>query len=150
DETFAFINAYLSRMGPAIRSCNGFIDKYMGDGIMALFKHADDALRAGLAILAELDAFNADRRAAGRPAIAVGIGINSGSLMLGTIGEEDRMDGTVLSDAVNLASRVENLTKDYRIALLISEHTWRQLDDPKAYDIRPIDVVVVRGKTEAV
>jgi class 3 adenylate cyclase len=137
-------------MGPAIRSHNGFIDKYIGDGIMALFEHADDALRAGLAILSELDAFNTDRRAAGRAPIAVGIGINSGSLMLGTIGEKDRMDGTVISDAVNLASRVESLTKDYRTPLLISEHTWRQLDDPKAYDIRPIDVVVVKGKTEAV
>jgi class 3 adenylate cyclase len=150
DETFAFINDYLSRMGPAIRSHGGFIDKYIGDGIMALFARADDALAAGLAILAALDAFNDDRRAAGRPPIAVGVGINSGSLMLGTIGEKDRMDGTVISDAVNLASRVETLTKHYRTPLLVSEHTWRRLEDPKAYDIRPIDVVVVKGKTQPV
>jgi class 3 adenylate cyclase len=70
--------------------------------------------------------------------------------MLGTIGERHRMDGTVISDAVNLAARVENLTKDYKLPLLISEYTWRQLADPKAYDIRQIDVVVVKGKTRPV
>jgi class 3 adenylate cyclase len=60
------------------------------------------------------------------------------------------MDGTVISDAVNLAARVESLTKDYKVPLMISEFTWRQLADPKAYDIRPIDVVVVKGKTRPV
>jgi class 3 adenylate cyclase len=150
DENFAFINVYLERMGPVIRDYNGFIDKYIGDAIMALFKTADDALRAGLAMLDTLDQFNVGRRAAGQPPIAIGIGINTGSLMLGTIGERHRMDGTVISDAVNLAARVESLTKDYKVPLLISEHTWRQLADPNAYDIRPIDVVVVKGKTRPV
>jgi class 3 adenylate cyclase len=150
DENFDFINAYLARMGPVIRDHNGFIDKYIGDAIMALFESADDALRAGLGMLAELDAFNAERHAAGRPPIAIGIGINSGSLMMGTIGERHRMDGTVISDAVNLASRVEDLTKTYHVNLLISQHTWDQLADPAAYDIRPVDVVVVKGKSRAV
>ncbi|MBV8193019.1 MAG: adenylate/guanylate cyclase domain-containing protein [Alphaproteobacteria bacterium] len=128
----------------------GFIDKYIGDAIMALFVCADDALRAGLAMLDTLDQFNAGRRAAGREPIAIGIGINSGSLMLGTIGERHRMDGTVISDAVNLASRVESLTKDYRKPLLISEFTRRALGDPAAYDIHPVDMVVVKGKTRPV
>lgn len=150
DETFAFINAYLERMGPVIRDHNGFIDKYIGDAIMALFTNADDALRAGLAMLDALDKFNAQRRATGQQPIAIGIGINTGSLMLGTIGERHRMDGTVISDAVNLAARVESLTKDYKVPLLIAESTWRQLRDPKAHDIRPIDVVVVKGKTRPV
>ena len=70
--------------------------------------------------------------------------------MLGTIGEKDRMDGTVISDAVNLASRIESLTKTYRISLLISDNTYSQLSDPKVYDIRPIDVVLVKGKTQPV
>ena len=70
--------------------------------------------------------------------------------MMGTIGEQHRMDGTVISDAVNLASRVESLTKTYRIGLLISQHTYDRLADPKAYDIRPIDVVVVKGKSKPV
>ena len=150
DENFAFINAYLEHMGPVIRDHNGFIDKYIGDAIMALFKNADDALRAGLVMLDTLDQFNVDRRAAGQLPIAIGIGINTGSLMLGTIGERHRMDGTVISDAVNLAARVESLTKDYGVPLLISEYTRRQLADPSAYDIRPIDTVVVKGKTRPV
>jgi class 3 adenylate cyclase len=137
-------------MGPVIRTHNGFIDKYIGDAIMALFEKPDDALQAGLAMLDALDHFNADRRAAGRPPIAIGIGINSGSLMLGTIGERHRMDGTVISDAVNLAARIESLTKEYGTPLLISEYTWRQLADREAYEIRPIDVVVVKGKSRPV
>jgi class 3 adenylate cyclase len=150
DENFAFINAYLERMGPVIRQHGGFIDKYIGDAIMALFERADDALRAGLAMVDTLAAYNEERRASGAAPIAIGIGINSGSLMLGTIGEKDRMDGTVISDAVNLASRIESLTKTYGIGLLISQDTYDQLSDPKAGDIRPIDVVVVKGKTKPV
>jgi len=150
DENFTFINAYLERMGPVIRTHSGFIDKYIGDAIMALFESADDALRAGLAMLDTLDAFNADRTAADQSPIRIGIGLNSGSLMLGTIGEKDRMDGTVISDAVNLAARIESLTKVYGVSLLITQHTYNQLADPRAFAIRPIDVVVVKGKTEAI
>lgn len=150
DANFAFINAYLERMGPVIRTHGGFIDKYIGDAIMALFETADDALRASLDMLETLDRFNADRSASGQLPIAIGIGLNSGSLMLGTIGEQHRMDGTVISDAVNLASRIEGLTKVYRARLLISQYTYEQLSDPAAHDIRPIDVVVVKGKTRPV
>ncbi|MFN4017729.1 MAG: adenylate/guanylate cyclase domain-containing protein [Reyranella sp.] len=150
DETFAFINAYLERMGPVIRDHHGFIDKYIGDAIMALFANADDALQAGLAMMAALDGFNAERRAAGREPIEIGIGINTGSLMLGTIGEKHRMDGTVISDAVNLAARIESLTKDYGAPMLISEFTYRELTNPEDSAIRPVDVVVVKGKTRPV
>jgi len=90
------------------------------------------------------------RRAAGRSPISIGIGINTGTLMMGTIGEKHRMDGTVISDAVNLASRIEGLTKTYGVRLLVSQYTVESLADPKAYDIRPIDVVVVKGKTHSV
>jgi class 3 adenylate cyclase len=150
DENFAFINAYLERMGPVIRTHRGFIDKYIGDAIMALFFTADDALCAGLEMLTVLDAFNGGRQAAGLEPITIGIGLNSGSLMIGTIGERNRMDGTVISDTVNLASRIESLTKDYGVGLLISQFTYEELADPAAYDIRPIDKVTIRGRTQPV
>ena len=150
DENFAFINAYLAEMGPVIAQHGGFIDKYIGDAIMALFEKADDGVRAGLAMMAILERFNAKRQAAGAEPIVIGIGLNSGSLMMGTIGERHRMDGTVISDAVNLAARLEGLTKDYRVPLLVSQFTVDRLDDPEAYALRPVDTVVVRGRTQPV
>lgn len=150
DENFEFINHYLERMGPVIRNNNGFIDKYIGDAIMALFEDPDDAMRCSLAMVDMLEQFNRGRRASGQEPIAIGIGLNTGSLMLGTIGEQHRMDGTVISDAVNLGSRIESLTKVYKVGVLISEFTYAHLADPRAYDIRPIDIVVVKGKTRPV
>jgi class 3 adenylate cyclase len=148
DENFAFINAYLERMGPVIRDHGGFIDKYIGDAIMALFENADDGVRAGLAMMETLEAFNVERE--GCEPVGIGIGLNTGSLMMGTIGERHRMDGTVISDAVNLASRVESLTKVYHVRMLISQYTLALLRDPASYALRPLDVVVVKGKTQPV
>jgi len=137
-------------MGPVIRDHGGFIDKYIGDAIMALFENADDGVRAGLAMLETLDSFNAERSAAGLEPVAIGIGLNTGSLMMGTIGERHRMDGTVISDAVNLASRIESLTKIYHVHMLISQYTYDRLGDMAGNAIRPIDIVVVKGKTQPV
>ncbi|MBD1939528.1 ATP-binding protein [Microcoleus sp. FACHB-68] len=151
EENFQFINSYLSRMEPAIASNHGFIDKYIGDAIMALFgDSADRAVKAGLAMLQRQGEYNQDRQQAGRSPIKIGIGINTGSLMLGTVGGHNRMDGTVISDAVNLASRIEGLTKNYGVSLLISHHTFSHLQHPNDYSIRLIDKVTVKGKSELV
>ncbi len=150
-ENFKFINAYLSRMEPAILENNGFIDKYMGDAIMALFSgHADDAVKAGIAMLQNLDRYNQHRMKSGYQPINIGIGINTGSLMLGTVGGHNRMDSTVISDAVNLASRLEGLTKYYGVSMLITHHTLSGLQNPMEYNIRFIDRVKVKGKSKAV
>ena len=150
-ENFKFINAYLSRMEPAITSNNGFIDKYIGDAIMALFSDfADDAVKAGIAMLNTLRNYNEYRQGVGYVPIHIGIGINSGSLMLGTVGGKSRMDSTVISDAVNLASRIEGLTKDYGVPLLISQQTLERLRNPTDYAIRIVDKVQVKGKSQYV
>jgi adenylate cyclase len=150
-ENFNFINAYLSRMEPAITSNNGFIDKYIGDAIMALFSDfADDAVKAGIAMLNILTNYNEDRQRVGYVPIQIGIGINSGSLMLGTVGGKSRMDSTVISDAVNLASRIEGLTKYYSVPLLISQQTLERLRNPADYAIRIVDKVQVKGKSQYV
>jgi adenylate cyclase len=148
-ENFQFINAYLSRMEPAITQNFGFIDKYIGDAIMALFDgSADDAVKAGIAMLEELYEYNISRNRPDCPPLQIGIGINTGSLMLGTVGGQSRMDSTVISDAVNLASRVENLTKEYGVSMLITQNTFIELND--IYDLRLIDRVTVKGKSQMV
>ena len=150
-DNFKFINSYLSRMEPAIRENQGFIDKYIGDAIMALFSGAaDNALKAGISMLHRLTEYNQHRMKSGYGSIQIGIGINTGSLMLGTVGGANRMDGTVISDAVNLASRVESLTKNYGIPLLITHQTFSRLSNPADYKIRKIDQVKVKGKSELV
>ena len=148
-ENFAFINTYLSRMEPAIIENNGFIDKYIGDAIMALFSgDADHAVKAGIAMLHNLAEYNLTRQNEGQIPIQIGIGINTGSLILGTVGGCNRMDGTVISDAVNLASRIEGLTKMYNATLLISEYTYSGLQEH--YAIRSIGKVRVKGKLQPV
>lgn len=148
-ETFKFINTYLSRMEPVIAENNGFIDKYIGDAIMALFDgSADNSVKAGIAMLEQLNEYNATHTQPDRPLLQIGIGINTGSLMLGTVGGQNRMDSTVISDAVNLASRVENLTKEYGVSMLITHNTFIELEE--VYDLRLIDRVKVKGKSQMV
>ncbi len=157
EDNFKFINAYLSHVEPAIAEYRGFVDKYIGDEIMALFSQsADDALRAGIRMLDLLAEYNKTRRRTDptkptyRPPIEIGIGINTGKLMLGTVGGKSRMDGTVIGDAVNLASRLEGLTKNYGVSLLISHYTFVRLNHINEYGIRLIDHVQVKGKLEMV
>ena len=150
-DNFKFINAYLSRMESAIVENRGFIDKYIGDGIMALFSgSADDAVKAGIAMLRRLAEYNQYRTKSGYMPIQIGIGINTGSLMLGTVGGQNRMDSTVISDTVNLASRLETLTKNYGMSLLISHETLARLQNPTEYNIRFIEQVRVKGKSKPV
>lgn len=150
-ENFDFINHYLGYMEPVIRKNNGFIDKFIGDSIMALFhEKVDNALDAAIEMRHALNMFNLDRIDQGRPTIDSGIGIHTGNLMLGVVGGEGRMDGTVISDAVNLASRLEGLSKIYRTSIIISEDTLIKLEEPSKYNFRFLDIARVKGKKEAV
>ena len=150
-ENFRFLNSYLGLMGPVIRRNHGIIDKFIGDAIMALFRDSpDDAVRGALEMLRSLHWYNDGRARAGYSSIRIGIGIHSGNVMLGTIGEHYRMESSVVSDAVNLASRIEMLTKPYRVDLLISEGTFQGLTSPNDYQIRLVDLATVRGRTTPV
>ncbi|MBF0118534.1 MAG: response regulator [Desulfobacterales bacterium] len=147
EENFAFLNGYLEKIGPVIRENNGFIDKYIGDAIMALFPYAaEDAIRAALSIKYKLSEFNDTLKISGKEPVCIGIGIHTGMLMLGTIGEHERMEGTVISDAVNLASRLEGLTKLYGATTIISDDTLVRLTDPTKYNFRFLEKVKVKGK----
>jgi len=150
-EVFDYINIYLGQMEPIITENKGIIDKYIGDAIMAIFPDcADNAVQGGIAMLNTLSQYNELLVRAGLEPMEIGIGLNSGLAMLGTIGGQNRMDGTVISDTVNVASRVEGLTKIYGTPLLITEQTYLELTDPLQYHIRVIDAVQVKGKSEVV
>jgi two-component system sensor histidine kinase ChiS len=151
EDNFKFINGYLSRMSPIIREYQGFIDKYMGDAIMALFPgNPNNALQAAIAMLETLASYNVTLQRLGQLPIHIGIGLHTGMVMLGTVGEAERMEGTVISDAVNLASRLEGLTKLYGASILITESTLFDLDRPYQYQFRFLDKVKVKGKKEPV
>ncbi|WP_161971760.1 7TM diverse intracellular signaling domain-containing protein [Algoriphagus kandeliae] len=151
EENFNFINSILQRISPIVRKNGGFIDKFMGDSIMALFpSDPKDAVSTAGELLKELELFNDIRAKSGYQRVKIGIGINSGSLMLGTIGEEERMDGTVISDAVNLASRLESLTKTYGCNIIVSDHLLEQVQEKIRMEYRFLGNVQVKGKTNLV
>ena len=149
EETFSFINSFLEAMEPVVTAHGGYVDKYIGDAIMALFPdRADDAADAGVAMLGALERFNASRGRDDRPAIRVGVGLNTGVVMLGIVGGPDRLEGTVVSDAVNLASRVEGLTRKYGAPLLCGERTIYSLSEAGRHPARYLDRIRVKGKRQ--
>ena len=146
---FKFVNDYLAAVVPSIRKYNGYVDKYIGDAIMALFtKKSSDAVYSAIDMLSKLDGLNKKRIKKGLPKISIGIGINTGSVMLGTLGVPDRMEGSVISDTVNLSARLEELTKFYKVPLLISSETESNL--PSSIQRREIDIIEVKGKKNKV
>jgi len=148
EDNFKFLNSYLKNMGPIIRKNNGFIDKFIGDAIMALFTDVEGAISASIEMQIELNGYNKKRLEKGYKPINIGIGINTGFMALGTIGEEERMETTVISDAVNQAARMESLTKTYGAKILLSLGTLNSINAPDKYSYRLVDVINLRGKNE--
>lgn len=153
EENFKFINSYLARVVPVVNAHGGFVDKYIGDAIMALFPSdngADEAVLASIEMQKRIVEYNGHRANCGYRPLSMGIGLHTGTLMLGVVGVEDRMQSTVISDAVNLASRLESITKVFNVSLAISEETFKSLADPGAYMYRFIGKVRVKGKIDPV
>jgi class 3 adenylate cyclase/HAMP domain-containing protein len=159
DDLVNSLNRYFSGQVDIIMNRNGIVDKYLGDAIMAFWgapvKHADDALQAVLSALdmiAALGDFNERQRKTGKPEFHTGIGINYGIVTVGNIGSERKMDYTVIGDMVNLASRMEGLTKTYHAEILVSQTMYEALAPPEkaALSFRLLDIVAVKGKTRGV
>jgi|GEM_PF-4790174 len=151
-ENYEMLNDFFSLMEPIITQNHGFIDKFLGDGIMALFDNdqsADQAIQAAIQMLERLKNFNQARKEKGKIAIKIGIGIATGPVLIGLIGSKNRFDSTVIGDTVNQASRIEELTKKYEISLLISGKTQQEIRH-KGYLLREIDTVQLRGKSNSV
>lgn len=158
DQILRFLNEYLIKMEWAIQQNNGFVDKYIGDAILALFYHdefsacgksmsADIALKAATEMDGLLEEYNSYARTKGRPTVEIGIGVNSGEVVLGTVGSESRLDTTVLGDTVNVSSRLESLTKHYGVRYLVSEHTRNALMRPESFNFREVDYISVAGRS---
>jgi len=147
-ETFRFINDYLAAVGPIIRRNGGFVDKYLGDGIMAIFSESpDSAVKAGAAILKVLSRFNERITGRGQEEVRIGIGVHTGNLMLGTIGETLRIDSTVISPVVNVAKRIEEQTKQLGISFAISK---AGIEDKSVYRLANRGAITLRGVSEPV
>jgi adenylate cyclase len=150
-ENFDFINNYLQQISPEIRKHNGFIVKYIGDGVMAVFPDGvDDAIQAGIVKLEQLQKYNQSRQKNGDIPLKIGIGIHVGDTMVGIIGDANRMQADAISDHVNLTARLEGLTKYYGVSLLISGDVVQRLSQPKKYHIRFLDRAIVKGRQEAI
>jgi class 3 adenylate cyclase len=152
-ENFDFLNSYLRQVTPIIRTRRGFVDKYIGDGIMALFPHdAAEALQAAVELGRQVAKYNRGRRLAGYAPISIGVGLHRGNLILGTIGEEERMQTTVIADAVNVASRIEGLTKTFGVPLLVSRAVVDALAprEQDAHRLRHLGAVKAKGKAQSV
>jgi predicted ATPase/class 3 adenylate cyclase len=146
-ENFDFINGALRRIGPVMRQHNGVISQFLGDGAMTIFKESpDQALAAAIGIQDTLRAYNEERIAKQRKPIGLGIGIHTGKVMLGIIGEEMRMDQNVISDNVNIASRVQDLTRVYDARILFTGATKSRLGNPEQFKYRYLGKTNVKGR----
>lgn len=151
------LNEYLSRMTNAVFANNGTLDKFIGDAVMAVWGNvssrgiAEDAkacARAGLAMRRELQALNSKWKTEGIPPFRIGIGINHGDVLGGNIGSQEKADPTVIGDAVNLASRLEALTRTYAVDNLVGVRAAELIRDE--FDLRSVALVQVKGKTQPV
>ena len=150
---YALLNDYLERMGNAIDAAGGFVDKYIGDAIMALFddEHTDKMLDAILGMRRELRALNAVRAAAGLAPIENGIGAHGGEVVMGTSGFASKIESTVIGDAVNVASRVEGLTKEQGVPVLVTDAVVGKLREPSRFKLRKVAAgVALRGRVDPV
>jgi len=145
-ETMKMVTHVVAMQTDAIRANGGFVDKFIGDAVMALFPNADDAMRAAIACQKAVNAWSAGLE---KP-VGIGVGLHTGPVTLGTVGSRDRLACTVLGDAVNLASRIEGLTRKYDTEILSTLATRDALPNPEAYELRDLGPVSVKGKDRAV
>jgi adenylate cyclase len=156
DDLVRLLNVYLTQMTEKVFKHDGLLDKYIGDAIMAVYgapiyrdDHALLACRTALEMLQELQLLRVQWREQGLPQLDIGIGINTGPMVVGNMGSRDRFDYTVIGDAVNLGSRIEALNKIYGTHILLSEFTYEQVRHEFPH-IREVDVAEIRGRQETV
>jgi class 3 adenylate cyclase len=151
EENFSFVCSFNERMGPIIREHHGFINQYLGDAIMAIFpRNASDALAAAIDMQKAVEELNSSRSLLNKPPIKIGVGMHTGPLIMGITGDQDRMDATTIADTVNTASRLESLTKHFKVNIILSEASVYHLTDREAFHVRHLGPVQLKGKTETI
>lgn len=151
EENFKFVNAFVGRMGPIIQKHNGFVNQYLGDAILANFPaEAEHALQAAIDMQKTIRIYNEQRKLKNRRPIKVGMGLHTGSLIMGIIGDEKRTEPATISSTVNTASRMESLTKYYGANILISEHSKRKIPATSDFHFRYLGKVQLKGKKELI
>lgn len=153
EENYRFVNAFHGRIGPLILQHHGFVNQYLGDGIMALFPSLPiDALYSAIAMQTALRHYNLYRISKQRRPLEIGIGLHTGPLIMGIIGDSRRMEAATIADAVNTASRLESLTKYYGAKILLSDDSYGKLatTDQCKLHFRYLGQVVVKGKIEPI
>jgi adenylate cyclase len=154
-EVLAMLDDYFGRMGQIVKGHDGVIGKFLGDGLLAFWgvpdrlpDHAQRAVRAARDMRKAVKELNEHRATQGLPPIAIGIGIHTGNVAAGMLGGALQAEYTVIGDAVNVASRVEGLTKDHKVDLLISETTWSQLAEPRVGE--NVGSAEIRGRKQPI
>ncbi|HEY4874501.1 MAG TPA: adenylate/guanylate cyclase domain-containing protein [Puia sp.] len=151
EENFAFVSSFNERMGPIIRQQGGFINQYLGDAIMAIFPYnASDALFAAIKMQKEVQEFNMKRALVNKGPIKIGVGLHTGPLIMGITGDHERMDATTIADTVNIASRLESLTKYYKANILLSEASLKNITNAETFNLRHLGSVQLKGKMESI
>ncbi|MGG1513882.1 adenylate/guanylate cyclase domain-containing protein [Paenibacillus oryzisoli] len=149
EENFNFVNSFLKRFGPYVRKHEGFMNKYLGAGFMALFPNrTDDALMACVEMRKELDVYNMHRAKVGYVAIEIGIGLHKGPLRLGIIGEEHRLENNVISDGVNISNMLEKMTDPLGASILITNDVVQSLEQAGQFQYRNLGLIQVEGVRE--
>jgi adenylate cyclase len=155
DELVLLLNEYLGEMTEAVFANQGTLDKYIGDAIMAFWgspypqeDHAVRGCKCALQMIRGLEKLNRKWKSEGRAPLAIGIGLNTGPVNVGNMGSAKRLAWTVMGDNVNLASRLEGITKTYRISVVIAEGTYQQV--ASRFTCRELDRIAVKGKSHAV
>ncbi|MCB1208458.1 MAG: response regulator [Verrucomicrobiales bacterium] len=157
-EVLDFLNSLFHRLSAPVHEHHGFVDKFMGDAIMALFDsspgeeqvQAANAMRAAIGMLESLEDFNATRIASGKEPVRIGIGIHTGPVIIGTVGVEARMDLTVLGDSVNIAARLEQLNKQHGTSIIASSKTRELVGDTFQLEWQDLGEITIRGRTGSI
>jgi len=151
NENFEFVREYARRMGPIIEANNGFISQYLGDGIMAIFQNSPtDALVACIQMQNAIVEYNKELQKRNVAPIKVGMGMHTGPLIMGIIGDDTRWDATLISDTVNTAARIERTTKQFESDILLSEDSATKIQETNSFRLNQLGEVLVKGKIKPV